>query len=111
MSRTDSGSIAKVWGSELPRIVEETDGQKYALSGAWVMFEGEKFVLAFEIDSGGSAKPHDLWFTEEITGSDGAVSYNDIGMLRLLCDHQILVQERLEAILAGTAESGPLEIK
>ena len=101
MSGTGSGSVT-----------EETNGTTYALSEAWVTFSGMKIVLAFSIDRLGNVLDTDddeRWCTVEITDADGTTTYNDSRFSELTKTDVGLIWAQLEAILAGTGTSGPLE--
>ncbi len=94
-----------------PHIVEQSNGKTYALSSAWVTFNGRKLVLAYCVDEDGVAESDDadnLWCTEELTDSNGTMTYNDTYMMSLPESHDEWIWARLEAIDGGTAESGPL---
>lgn len=96
---------------ELPRIVEETTGETFALSPAWVLFNGMKFVAAYYLDDNGNALVGDdevMWGTIEMTGPDGTVTYNDNVESRLPGFYEEIIWERFDDILKGKAECGPM---
>ncbi len=112
MSETNLEGVAEESKKDnYPRIIEETNGEKFALSEAWVTFNGMKIVLAFYLDDEGNALDtgeKELWSTVEIIDAEGRVTYNDTGMDQSPNAHEAWVWMKLEAIHEGGAESGPL---
>lgn len=103
MSEPDSKAGAQTPKQELPRIVEETTGETLALSPAWVLFNGMKFVAAYYLDD-----DDDMWGTVEVTRPDGSVAYNDTKVAMLPSFYAEIIWERFDDILKGKAESGPM---
>lgn len=97
-------------GKKFLRIVENTNGRAYALSGAWVTFNGMKIVLAFEVDEGDTVQrgEENRWATVENTDADGVVTYNDTAVEKLSNAHHDWIWRRLEDIESGKSTCGAL---
>lgn len=90
----ESGPLFK---DSLPRVVSKySDG--YALTTAWVLHDDVRYVLLQDVDVDGALLP-DVYMSA--VKADGSYT--------LKYENDVRIDARLRAILAGKAESGPLE--
>ena len=100
-----SGSAA-----EPPHIIEESSGKTYALSGAWVTLKNVKYVRLQNVGKDLEIVPGTYVLAIE-RQKDDATTYELANFDIKDSDSPMSdrIEDRLDAILAGKAESGPLE--
>ena len=96
--KAESGPLFK---DSLPRVVSK-DSDGYALTTAWVLHDGVRYVLLQDVDVDGALLPDVYVMAVEDDGSYKPKYETEN-------NNDVRIEERLRAIMDGTAESGPLE--
>ncbi|MEK7458991.1 MAG: hypothetical protein AAB663_01140 [Patescibacteria group bacterium] len=86
----------------LTRVVSKDSGG-YALTTAWVLHDGVRYVLLQYIDDDGALVVPNKYHVAVQEGESDNTTYDDDP------EYDDRIEDRLDAILAGTAESGPLD--